>query len=131
MKSHSQVCIPTSVYSLPLVLAEYVGGWDCGPDAIGEDLHMYLKCFFALSCKLTTRVVYAAASQCNVCSTSVGLKGYLGGLRARYSQALRHMWGALDTGFAIRQSVRMVWGPDNQDLFEQGESTDGSKSVLY
>jgi hypothetical protein len=30
------VHIPTSVYSLPLILAEEVGGWDGDPTAIGE-----------------------------------------------------------------------------------------------
>lgn len=103
----SGVCIPTSVYSLPMVLVERVGGWDTDPGAIGEDMHMYLKCFFALSGNLTNRVIYAAASQCNVSSDKHGLMGYVDGLHARYEQALRHMWGAMDTGFAIRESVKM------------------------
>ncbi|EMC95883.1 hypothetical protein BAUCODRAFT_148743 [Baudoinia panamericana UAMH 10762] len=106
--SGSTVCIPTSVYSLPLSLVEFVGGWDTGPGAIGEDMHMYLKCFFALSGNLEVRVVYAAASQCNVSSDVRGFYGYLDGLNARYLQALRHMWGSLDTGYAIRQTVAMV-----------------------
>ncbi|KAJ6114224.1 hypothetical protein N7486_000002 [Penicillium sp. IBT 16267x] len=42
----SRMAIPTSVYSLPLVLAEQVGGWDSDPTAIGEDMHMLLKCYF-------------------------------------------------------------------------------------
>jgi hypothetical protein len=104
----SHVCIPTSVYSLPMTLLEHVGGWDTGPGAIGEDLHMYLKCFFALGGNLQVRIVYSAASQCNVSSDIKGLSGYYDGLRARYRQALRHMWGALDTGFAIRESIKMV-----------------------
>ena len=64
----SKICIPTSVYSLPMPLVERVGGWDTGPGAIGEDMHMFLKCFFALSGNLNTEIVYAAASQCNVSS---------------------------------------------------------------
>lgn len=103
----STVGIPTSVYSVPMTLAEHVGGWDTGPGAIGEDMHMFLKCFFALSGNLTVQVVYAPASQCNVSSDAKGLKGYIGGLTARYNQALRHMWGSLDSGFAIRESVEM------------------------
>lgn len=103
----STVCIPTSVYSVPMTLVEHVGGWDTGPNAIGEDMHMYLKCFFALSGNLTVKVVYAAASQCNVSSDAQGIRGYIGGLHARYNQALRHMWGALDSGFAIRESIDM------------------------
>ncbi|KAK5114192.1 hypothetical protein LTR62_002762 [Meristemomyces frigidus] len=104
----SQVCIPTSVYSLPMTLVEHVGGWDTDPGAIGEDMHMYLKCFFALSGNLRTRIIYAAASQCNVSSDVKGVAGYVDGLTARYKQALRHMWGSLDTGFAVRQYFAML-----------------------
>lgn len=106
--SGANVCIPTSVYSLPLVLAKKVGGWDTDCTAIGEDMHMFLKCFFALSGHLKTQVVYAAASQCNVSSNSTGVGGVFRGLEARYSQALRHMWGSLDTGFAIRQFAGLL-----------------------
>lgn len=104
----STICIPTSVYSLPMTLVEHVGGWDTDPGAIGEDMHMYLKCFFALSANLEVRIVYAAASQCNVSSDERGLLGFFTGLQARYKQALRHMWGALDTGYTIRQTVSML-----------------------
>lgn len=104
----STLCIPTSVYSLPMTLVEHVGGWDTGPGAIGEDMHMYLKCFFALSGNLQARVVYAAASSCDVSSDVHGFAGYLDGLTARYKQALRHMWGSVDTGYAVRQMVDMV-----------------------
>lgn len=104
----SRVCIPTSVYSLPMTLVEHVGGWDTGPGAIGEDMHMYLKCFFSLAGNLKVQIVYSAASQCNVSSDVKGLKGYFDGLRARYRQALRHMWGSLDTGYAIRETVKMA-----------------------
>lgn len=104
----SKVCIPTSVYSLPMTMAESVGGWDTGAVAIGEDMHMYLKCFFAVSGNLEPKVVYAAASQSNISSNRAGIKGYLSTLQARYKQALRHMWGSLDTGFAIRETVRML-----------------------
>ncbi|KAF2213719.1 hypothetical protein CERZMDRAFT_39472 [Cercospora zeae-maydis SCOH1-5] len=104
----STICIPTSVYSLPMTLVEHVGGWDTDPGAIGEDMHMYLKCFFALSGNLDVRIVYAAASQCNVSSDEQGFRGYFSGLDARYKQALRHMWGALDTGYTIRQTISML-----------------------
>jgi hypothetical protein len=92
-----------------MTLAERVGGWDTGPGAIGEDMHMYLKCFFALSGNLKVKIIYAAASQCNVSSNLEGFSGFADGLRARYKQALRHMWGALDTGYAIRQAIEMIW----------------------
>ena len=68
----STICPPTSVYSLPLRLVDKVGGWDAGEDAIGEDLHMYIKCFFALQGNLSTRTVLSAASQSNVHSSGKG-----------------------------------------------------------
>ncbi|CAK1366763.1 unnamed protein product [Cercospora beticola] len=117
----STICIPTSVYSLPMTLVEQVGGWDTDPGAIGEDMHMYLKCFFALSGNLDVRIVYAAASQCNVSSDEQGFMGYFAGLDARYKQATRHMWGALDTGYTIRQTISM--------LRRHRESSQGSTNV--
>jgi hypothetical protein len=106
----SSIMIPTSVYSLPMSLAGRVGGWDTGPESIGEDLHMYLKCYFATKAHLHTKVVYAPASQCNVCSDEKGLRGEIGTLRARYKQAMRHMWGSLDTGYAAEMTLRSFFG---------------------
>ncbi len=108
MYAQSSVCIPTSVYSMPLSLLEYVGGWDSDARAIGEDMHMFLKCYFALDGNLRPKVIYAAASQCNVCSELAGIRGYHDGIRVRYQQAKRHMWGMLDTGFAVELAAGMV-----------------------
>lgn len=104
----SKVIIPTSVYSMSLALAERVGGWDTGPEAIGEDMHMFIKCFFKMSGNLEVQPIYAAASQFNVSSEYAGIRGYFGSLGARYQQASRHMWGALDSGFAVRECTRML-----------------------
>jgi len=106
----STIAPPTSVYSLPLELVDRVGGWDCDSEAIGEDLHMYLKCFFALNGNLTVRTVMAPVSQSNVTGggRGKGIPGIITDMRARYKQALRHMWGALDTGYALRKVVE-VW----------------------
>ena len=104
----SSIAPPTSVYSLPLELVDRVGGWDCDSEAIGEDLHMFIKCFFTLNGNLTCRVVNSPVSQSNI--TAACGKGYRGAyadVKARYKQALRHMWGALDTGFALRQVADM------------------------
>ena len=120
--STSSIRPPTSVYSIPLELADRVGGWDAGPEAIGEDLHMYLKCFFALNGHLTSRTVLAPVSQSNVSSGGKGLNGYINDCRARYKQAMRHMWGALDSGFAIRMFV---------DLWRERKSTGRSFRPLH
>lgn len=104
----SAIAPPTSVYSLPLELVDRVGGWDCDAEAIGEDLHMYLKCFFALNGNLTCRTVLSPVSQTNVTGGGKGgVRGAVVDMQARYKQAIRHMWGALDTGFALRQVVEM------------------------
>lgn len=104
----SAIAPPTSVYSLPLELVDRVGGWDCDAEAIGEDLHMYIKCFFALNGNLTCRTVLSPVSQSNVTGGGRGgIRGVMIDMQARYKQALRHMWGALDTGFALRQAVEM------------------------
>lgn len=106
----SSVAPPTSVYSVPLELVDRVGGWDCDSEAIGEDLHMYLKCFFALNGNLTVRTVLSPVSQTNVSGSGSGkgLRGLKMDISARYKQAKRHMWGALDTGYALRKVVE-VW----------------------
>ncbi|KAI1374128.1 glycosyl transferase family group 2-domain-containing protein [Hypoxylon crocopeplum] len=104
----STIAPPTSVYSVPLKLVDRVGGWDCDSEAIGEDLHMYLKCFFALNGNLTVRTIMSPVSQTNVKGDGgEGVQGLYNDMRARYKQALRHMWGALDSGFAIRKLVEL------------------------
>ena len=105
----SSIAPPTSVYSLPLELVDRVGGWDADPEAIGEDLHMYLKCFFALNGNLTVRTIMSPVSQSNVKGDGGDgkVEKTCNDIRARYKQALRHMWGALDTGYAIRKFVEL------------------------
>ncbi|ORY65869.1 glycosyl transferase family group 2-domain-containing protein [Pseudomassariella vexata] len=106
--SGSTIAPPTSVYSLPLQLVDRVGGWDCDSEAIGEDLHMYLKCFFALNGNLTVRTVLSPVSQSNVKGNGGnGIHGIYNDMHARYKQALRHMWGALDSGFAMRKTAEL------------------------
>lgn len=67
---------------------------------------MYLKCFFALNGCLTTRMVLSPVSQTNItASGGEGLVAQFYGVNARYRQALRHMWGSLDSGYALKQAV--------------------------
>lgn len=107
--SSSTVAPPTSVYSLSLQLVDRVGGWDGDAEAIGEDLHMYLKCFFALNGNLTCRTILSPVSQTNVTGNGNGngIRGVKWDMGARYKQALRHMWGSLDSGYALRQIVEL------------------------
>ncbi|KAK0618445.1 glycosyl transferase family group 2-domain-containing protein [Bombardia bombarda] len=125
---------PTSVYSLSLELVDRVGGWDCDSEAIGEDLHMYLKCFFALNGNLTVRTVLSPVSQTNVTGGGhgKGVIGIIADIRARYKQAMRHMWGALDTGFAIRKFAE-VWQERKHTsrAFRPLHTTSGNASDTY
>jgi hypothetical protein len=128
----SMIAPPTSVYSLPLTLVDRVGGWDCDAEAIGEDLHMYIKCFFALNGNLTCRTVLSPVSQSNVTGGGKGgIRGTVLDMRARYKQALRHMWGALDTGFALRKAAEM-WKERKQTTRTfRPLHGQGSESSLY
>jgi hypothetical protein len=120
----STIAPPTSVYSVPLELVDRVGGWDCDSEAIGEDLHMYLKCFFALNGNLTVRTILSPVSHCNVTAGGhgKGVKGVAADMQARYKQALRHMWGALDTGYALRKVV---------DIFQERKYTSRTWRPLH
>ena len=63
----STIVIPTSVYSIPLTLVELVGGWDTDAMSIGEDLHMYLKCYFVAAAAVGTlkvRIIYSPGTSC-------------------------------------------------------------------
>ena len=97
----SGVAFPTAVYTVTLPLVELVNGWDTGSGAIGEDMHMMLKCYFATNAKLAIQSIASPASHCNITTEKLGIRGWIHGHRARYVQGLRHMWGCLDSGFAI------------------------------
>lgn len=111
----SPIKFPCSAYSLPLSLVHAVGYWDTDAHAIGEDMHMFLKCFFATSGQLEVKTIYSPASQCNVEGTWWG-----DGIAARYGQAKRHMWGCLDSGYVLRRSLFGLLAP-GYDSVEGGE----------
>ncbi len=127
------ISIPISVYTATMPLIIHVGGWDTGPSAIGEDLHMLLKCYFSTQSKLKIEVVPSPASQCNVSSNKPGIRGWLGSHRARYHQGLRHMWGCLDTGYALTRWSQL--GSNDQEVSDDGSSdtcvdSNGSSDTL-
>jgi hypothetical protein len=125
----SPCAIPTSVYSLSMSLASQVGGWDGGPESIGEDMHMFLKCYFATKGKFNTKIVYAPASQTNVSSEIKGWRGEIDSLRVRYNQAVRHMWGSLDTGYAVQKGVESIWSKPDEKLSEWLLAQDPSERI--
>mmetsp|Transcript_25008 Transcript_25008/g.43180 ORF Transcript_25008/g.43180 Transcript_25008/m.43180 type:complete len:511 (+) Transcript_25008:205-1737(+) len=91
---------PCSAYSVTMDLARFVGFWDAGPEAMGEDLHMFLKCFFATTGRLITKPVWSPARCSNVCGGS-----YVGSILSRYSQAKRHLWGSIDISYCLEQLI--------------------------
>ena len=102
------VAIPTAVYTVPLPLVYAARGWDTGSEAIGEDMHMMLKCYFATNGRLSIRPIASPASQCNVTTGKRGIRGWFANHSARYAQGLRHMWGCLDSGYALRQWCKIL-----------------------
>ncbi|KAL2212071.1 hypothetical protein CC79DRAFT_1364355 [Sarocladium strictum] len=60
------VIAPTfSAYSIPLVLIDRAGGWDVDGESMGEDIHIFIKCFFALNGNLNVKIVRCAFSSVN------------------------------------------------------------------
>ena len=91
---------PCSVYSVSFLLARRVNYWDAGPEAIGEDFHMAMKCWTALQMKLILHPIYIPASCSNVQADT-----WLTSVYGRYQQSKRHLWGLLDFGYAIARLI--------------------------
>ncbi|KAI9489462.1 hypothetical protein BDB00DRAFT_843008 [Zychaea mexicana] len=101
------IAFPCSTYSLSMVLAERVGYWDTGADAVGEDMHMFLKCFFKTDGQARTVPIHVPINL-----TNVQTSGYLSNINARYIQAKRHYNGVADVAYTLRNAMRsrtMSW----------------------
>ncbi|KAG1453003.1 hypothetical protein G6F56_007675 [Rhizopus delemar] len=94
------LCVPCSNYSLSFILADRVGYWDVDADAIGEDMHMWLKCFFKTDGHARTAPIYVPINL-----TNVQCDGYVANLHARYIQAKRHFQGVADLGYTLRHTI--------------------------
>jgi hypothetical protein len=119
--SHSDgLCVPCSNYSLSFILAERVGYWDVDADAIGEDMHMWLKCFFKTDGHARTAPIFVPINL-----TNVQCEGYAANLYARYVQAKRHFQGVADLGYTLRHMVACVKSSrdDNQKTLLDCHST--------
>ncbi|KAL2917612.1 hypothetical protein HK105_202898 [Polyrhizophydium stewartii] len=111
----SPVKIPCSAYSVSMELAISVGFWDTDPGSIGEDMHMYLKCFFSTGGRVIVKTIYSPASQCNIEGEGTGIVGYINGFAARYTQGKRHLWGTLDFGYSVRRSIFAFVSPETEN----------------
>ena len=112
----SPIKFPCSAYSVSMPLVLTTNGWDAGPEAIGEDLHMFLKCFFETKGRVIVKTIFSPASQCNVAASGTGgIKNYLLGIHARQVQALRHLWGGLDFGYVMRKTLYAVFEESDEE----------------
>ncbi len=101
LSNGSGLMFPCSNYSLSMVLADRVNYWDTDFDAIGEDMHMMLKCFFKTGGHARAVPIYVPINLTNVQSDS-----YLSTVYARYVQASRHFYGVADVAYALDQSFK-------------------------
>lgn len=110
-----------SCYTMLLVLADNVGGWDV--DVIAEDQHMFCKCFFASihhsgleaqKPKLRLQPVFLPIKSYLVedACGSTTWQGYYGSLKARFVQARRHCQGVNEFSYVLLQWAEAVrhWG---------------------
>ena len=87
-----------SCYSSSYILIDSAGYWDI--DMIPEDWHIFLQTFFSSGGKSQVEPIFLPT----IVDAPDG-KSYFDALKNRYSQCLRHAWGAIDIPYAIRQSI--------------------------
>lgn len=100
LSSGRGIAFPCSTYSLTMILAEKVGYWDTDADAVGEDLHMWLKCFFKTEGLARSVPIYVPINL-----TNVQTSGYLANMNARYVQSKRHYNGVADLAYTLRHAA--------------------------
>ncbi len=86
-----------SCYSSSYQLIDQSGYWD--PDMIPEDWHIFLQAFFASNGKAAVEPIFLPT----IVDAPDG-KNYFSALKNRYSQCIRHAWGAIDIPYAIEQA---------------------------
>jgi hypothetical protein len=103
--SMSNLSFPLSNYTVSYQLMKNVGFWDTCADAIGEDMHNISKCFYKTGGKLETRVIHTAFNQVNVCTGN----GFISDMKAKYTQASRHMEGVADMAYGLKRFVENIY----------------------
>ncbi|CAO3585388.1 unnamed protein product [Absidia cylindrospora] len=108
---------PCSTYSLSMMLAERVDYWDTDADAVGEDMHMWLKCFFKTNGQVRTAPIYVPINL-----TNVQTEGYLSNVSARYVQAKRHYNGVADVAYTLKNAFTRHRGAPKGSLLDDASS---------
>ena len=88
--------LPMSSYSMSLKLLDNAGYWDA--DVIADEWHMYIKTYFKREGDLVLRPIFLP-----FLGAATGGNNIWDSLRQRYSQTLRHAWGAKEIGYTISQ----------------------------
>ncbi|MCB9437131.1 MAG: hypothetical protein H6673_09095 [Anaerolineales bacterium] len=88
--------LPMSSYSLSLKLLDNSGYWDS--DVIADEWHMFIKSYFKREGDLVLRPIYLP-----FLASATGGDNLLSAVKRRYSQTLRHAWGAKEIGYTISQ----------------------------
>jgi len=86
-----------SCYSSSYQLIDSAGYWD--PDMIPEDWHIFLETFFSSGGKTSVEPIFLPT----IVDAPDG-KNYFSALKNRYSQCIRHAWGATDIPYALEQA---------------------------
>jgi len=100
---------PLSTYSLSFRLAHEAGYWDSA--VIAEDWHMFLRCSFAMSGRVSLRPIFLPTS-----GNAVDGETTWQSLANSYRQRLRHAWGAQDVGYIVHQWSKSSRTPITQKL---------------
>ncbi|KAI8047891.1 hypothetical protein BDF21DRAFT_498807 [Thamnidium elegans] len=100
LSSSSGIGFPCSTYTVSYLLADRMGYWDTDADAVGEDMHMTLKCIFKTKGRARMVPIFVPINLMNV-----ETEGYIDNLWARFVQAKRHYNGVADVSYTLRSAL--------------------------
>ena len=89
--------VAISNYTMSFNMLKEIGFWDTCADAIGEDLHTFIKASFKTNGRIKTQPIFVPFGQLNVQTD----KGYFAGIMARFWQAERHARGCADYAYVL------------------------------
>tara|TARA_B100000475_G_scaffold199487_1_gene181913 strand:- start:6650 stop:8413 length:1764 start_codon:yes stop_codon:yes gene_type:complete len=90
---------PFAIYSQSLRTAVDCGYWDV--DIIPEDWHHFLKCWFKRNGNFRVVPIFLFMG-----NDAIEDDNWLAANKARYTQAKRHAWGAIDLAYIVCQYVK-------------------------
>lgn len=99
LQEPSRLIFNQSSYSLSFKLLDDVGYWHT--DIIPEDWHLFLQTFFAKRGEIEVEPIFLPTH----IDAPEG-PTWFGSIKNRYSQSVRHAWGASDIPYAVKESIR-------------------------